>query len=472
MKNLILGVALLGANTSFAQEQLSTGRKIGMILQGLKYLAAPAFRGEEGMQRLTDKPKFDRWLDDLKQLTDEATDTNYEQETQFQHAIFLIEERLQNDQFALSGYHHSKRTNRKQAKREEKTFNDVKANESFKHVYDNFVADEKSPQKRTRGPIFANKAHFKDSTTKQIDGVYSLESLLKMRTNSTKCESVCPNDHRILRVNRDGNKINIQDQETHLAFTSFRNINEDFDQFIKKQFGFCWGHTSTLYKFKQYARFNQQAPLDSIEVLKEKLQKLIREEEIVTFNGIASIRELSDESSPDVRLHLMREIAREWARNAMTIKNILALGGATKELKYKDYIEVYNDIVARILSNQIVQIKFNAHDINGWSHIVNAYGFQETEDEYRIFVQDPNIFPEDLIVNEEFPFGDSYLAIKKKKVNKKYGFAYNPSLARVAKLQGSQRLGLIEVTTEGRLQIMQTIDKYAALCREKTQCEQ
>lgn len=455
-------------------ETMSTGKKIGTLLRTLKYVSAPLFRSEAGLERMAAKPKFDKWLDDLKLLTDVASGTSYEDETQFEHAINLLEERIKNDQFALSGYHGSLRTNRREARKERKLFKEVTKQSAFNQVFEKYQADKKDYETRSLGPVFAHQLSYSDDLTiGHIDGIKSLDQLLdrKMNANKVKCEELCPEDHRILRVNRDRLKIDLADKDTHLNFTNFRNIPEDFDNYVKKQFGFCWGHSSSLYKFKHYARFNPEAKLDSLEEIKTKLEKLIREQEIVTFNGIASIRELTDAQGEETKHHFMREIAREWARNAMTIKNILALGPATKELKYKDYIEAYNEVVKRVLSNQIVQIKFNAHDINGWSHIVNAYGFEETPEEYRIYVQDPNVFPEDVTVTEKYPNGDSFLAIKKKKLKGKTGFAYSPALANVEKLAGSQRIGLIEVTNEGRLQVLQTIQKYAQICREQTECQ-
>src|SRR5690606_15779768 len=109
--------------------------------------SAPLFRSKAGLKRMADKPKFDQWLDDLKLLTDISTGTAYEEETQFQHGIFLMEERIRNDQFAFSGYHHSAKTNRREAKREAKLFKKLTKSESFQEVFKDFEANDREFEK-------------------------------------------------------------------------------------------------------------------------------------------------------------------------------------------------------------------------------------------------------------------------------------------------------------------------------------
>ena len=474
MKFLIIALGLSSMVFGQVEEPVkvksSLGEKISVVARGLKYLSSPTLSGQLRMQKITTTQAYKNWLKDIKYLTDEIYGTQKSDNTQFGHAIALISERLENDKQAMSGYMSSGKMNKNYLKREKELLNDLSAEKEFSTVYDSLKADANGPLVRSLGPIYAYNMNYSNGDLNHLDRHQNLREVLNDNERiDQSCQAVCPLNYGLLRINRAPIKIVYGDARTQEDFTTFRNKPEDFNQYIKKQFGFCWGHSSLLYKFKRYAIFRPNLTRDSANVLKLQIQSLIRNEAMVEFNGYKSLWDLSD-SNEEVKVILMSEVAREWARSALTIRNIISLQSAVKAMKQKEYVAFYNNVLKRILSNQLVQIKFNAHKVSGWSHIVNAYAVEEKEDEYRIYVQDPNTFPND-VPAENSPGVNNFIAIKKTPAVDGKGFAYYSPLKDVPSLKGEVRVGLTEITPEGRMMALQTVEKYQAVCEQITRCQ-
>lgn len=476
LRGLIINLLLTHGQAVAGGDSPIKFNDIGFLLETVDVMVKPLYKSEKGMQRYTQTQKFQEWKTELKELSDKLTDIeDHSRETQFGHAIELFSDRLEQDIFPMSGYLASNSENKRVAREEEKKLERaIESSPYLKALVDKYQVNPKKLSDRKLGPVFASQLHREVNDNDIANEIKTIEDFLKITPfskSNKSCQDICPDNQAILALNRGRAEINPSAEETQQNFTAFRNTHEDFDDFIVKQFGFCWGQTSTLYKFKQYAVFKPESQKDTIDDVITKFRRLIREEKFVQFNGYKSLREMSDgDINPEIKIALMREIAREWARNATTIRSARRLGPARHAMKLKNYAKVYNEIVSRILTNQIVQIKFNAHEVHGWSHIINVYGFEETKNELRLYVEDPNLYPEQVVYNEQYPLGNNYIAIKKKKYAGK-GFAYYPELLNVAKLTGSQRVGEIEITREGKIQISQTIDNLRKICINVTGCK-
>lgn len=76
-----------------------------------------------------------------------------------------------------------------------------------------------------------------------------------------------------------------------------------------------------------------------------------------------------------------------------------------------------------------------------------------------------------MIISEQYPHGDGYFELKKGKLAKGLGQMDYLPLKRVEKLKGITLVGEIVLTDEGKIQTMQTIEKYQQLCQKVTACQ-
>lgn len=335
MKKLLLVTLFCTALPLFASEEpkMRLGKKITVAARAIRYLLSPTFNSPERQKEITNKQAYLNWEVEIKHFSDVIYQTDFDDDTQFAHAIDFISEKIKNDQQPLAGHFVTKREFRKMLNAEHEATLKIYEDVNLLKTYGKYRADYQ-PLKRSFAPVWSKNLNFQPTQEVCLDQYQSLQDLIAGgQATSESCEKVCPKNHLMLRLHRSPLDIDYRKPETSESFTSFRNLPEDFENYIKKQFGFCWRHTSVLYKFKRYALFAPSEAQDSLEVVKQKIQDIVRSEKIVEFKGYKSLLELTQ--NEELKTYLMAEVAREWARNALSIPNLLGLKKATHVMSYR-----------------------------------------------------------------------------------------------------------------------------------------
>lgn len=281
-----------------------------------------------------------------------------------------------------------------------------------------------------------------------------LDLKLKKPFKGQSCSKVCPGTSEILKYNSGVFKT-AQDN----YFTPFINRRIEFQPIVYSQFGFCWGVTTLLGKFKSLAIFDPENKLKakitqqeatSLEVLKEKIDDVVLRGQITVFPYVNGLREMEKYGA---KPHLLEKGAYSWTINAISKDSFGALGPSTLVQTPEYNRSVIKELKARVAQNQMPEIMFNAVGIWGDSHVTRVFGVETSPAGDKILIEDPNYFPENI------PSGGNVILL-----SPDGKFRYEPWL-------DTADLGLVKLTDEGKGFDRHVINTYKKYCEMNSGCK-
>lgn len=291
----------------------------------------------------------------------------------------------------------------------------------------------------------------------KVDESTTCSQITMARGNS--CSQICPENMDILR--RNGSNLT-QSQENSL---SFLNHVKDFEDTMKKQYGFCWGHARFTTQLRYLAFFDDNNKIATTKFHKHSREwraliiknlNQIKWNNPVIFPFVGSINELSKLFEPEIK----KIVIETWSRNAISIGNFINRFKNETLYSREDFHKIAREVELRIATGQEPEILFNIWGSDEWIHVVLAKKlfYNEYDYTYTIYLDDNKQYNN---VSSMLNPSVIILDLKNETITYPHGKVFGAP---------GTRVGRIELTSSNYQMYNNFLPKLVNFCKKQTGC--
>ncbi len=274
-----------------------------------------------------------------------------------------------------------------------------------------------------------------------------------------RCHEVCPNNLGILKINQSNYEKNEKNS------LSFLNEASHFEGIMKKEYGFCWGHSSLTNQLRHLAFFDPDNSFESIEFQngtqewRNYIKKALRDifhfrPRILPF--LSSIRELSEFFEDDLK----KLVIDKWANNAISISNYFKRFSNNKKYSRDELRKKMKELETRLKRGETPEILFAVWNSDNWIHVtlVTEVLYNEFDYTYKLTLDDNRQFNN---ISEQMDPSEIIIDLKDQSIQ----YPKGPKFGAV-----DSKIGRLEITKTNTIMYNEILPRLVNFCKIKTGC--